>query len=87
MGRLCAHKVVRTHLQCTLLQEAAERAVWANDGIRLRRIGGQKDKEHIARFVGVFWFAVPNRARAEENAAQVETSYLQFCVLCEQRAG
>ena len=74
LGRLCARKVVRTHLQWTLLQETAERAVWTNDGKRPRRIGGQKDKKHIARFVGVFWFAVSNRAREEANSTQGETS-------------
>ena len=87
MGRQCVRKSVRTKLQCIVLQETTERAVWTYDGKRPRRIGGKKETKDIARFCGVFWFAVSNRVREEENSAQVETSYLQFCVLCERLAG
>ena len=69
-------KTVRTELQCSLLQETAERAVWAYDGKRPRRIGGKEDSDTLSRFSGVFWFAVSNRVRAKPNLAQVETSYL-----------
>ena len=68
-------KVVRTHFQCILLQETAERAVWANDSKRPRRISGEKDRDTLLRFCGVFWFTEPNRVRAEQNLAQGETSY------------
>ena len=79
MGRQCVRKVVRTHLQCTVLQETAESAVWANDSKRPQRTGGKKDRDLILWFCGVFWFVVPNRVRAEQNSAQGETSY--FAVL------